>query len=179
MAKWPVGVALAGIVIGIMFFAMEQPWFTITIEYKPYAGMDGHTTEGRFYLTQWEAEDKDLDLDTGFISYDDDPEEGGWKGSYEDGGQEAKYEVYQTTYYLVLLTMLMAAISAVTLFTGIWRSTVLLGNKPPARIAIKPSATNPKRVAPPSLEIGMPTKVCRPPQKIKPTKPMTAVPLSR
>jgi hypothetical protein len=115
MAKWPVGVALAGIVIGIMFFAMEQPWFTVTIEYKPYAGVDGHTTEGRYYLTQWEAEDKGLDLKTGFISYDDDPIDGGWKGSYDDGGQEAKYEVYQTTYYLVLLTMLMAALSAVTI----------------------------------------------------------------
>jgi hypothetical protein len=117
MAKWPAGIVLAGIVIGLMFFAMEQPWFTnsdITNDASQTAEV---TVETDYYLTGYEAEASanGTAISTGFIDYENEPVEGGWNADYQEHGHEAKNEVFSTSYNLVLLTMLMAVLSAITI----------------------------------------------------------------
>lgn len=111
------------VIIGIFIAMMYYPWFSIETEYpdtKPVGNV-----KVTFYLKEYEVESYDelayLDpdyppLDEGTYSIDADPEDGGWNGEYgeaAESGRPAQLEIYENTYLLLIITVIIAIATVV------------------------------------------------------------------
>lgn len=124
MAKWYAGMVLSGIVIvGILISMMYYPWFSIETEYPPNSAVDSMTVT--YKLDEYEVssiddlaylEPRDRHVEAGTFQIKDAPEDGGWDGDYADfanSGRPAQLEVYINTYYLLLITIIIAVVTTI------------------------------------------------------------------
>jgi hypothetical protein len=143
MAKWPIGVILMVVTVILLVLSMIYfPWFTTKTEFhkeriedwSEYGEPPREYDEVQYGLQDYQlksSDAKDWDGDnytdgakSKIYNYNDNPDKGGWDGSYDDlvaSGHEgarkyggpAQLDVYNTIYLLTLITIICAIVSIV------------------------------------------------------------------